>query len=137
MTNEKRKGDRRRWDCNRNEKICITKIRPIDWANAVILIFKKENYEKDYRPIRLLSQIYKLFSKVIINQLIRLLPTRRIYLFQKGLKYYYTLTADQDFNRKISIWIAFFIYRKASDMVEIWALEPALKMCRLPVHRFN
>ena len=49
----------------------ISKRVPGSWNNAIIILLHKKGYIKNinnYRPISLMSQISKLFSKVILNR---------------------------------------------------------------------
>jgi len=58
----------------------ISKRVPKSWNNAVIILLHKKGDIKDinnYRPISLMSQISKLFSKVILNRIERVLDSNQ------------------------------------------------------------
>ncbi|XP_056641545.1 craniofacial development protein 2-like [Diorhabda sublineata] len=119
---------------------CLTEGRiPQDWNTAiVILIYKKgdpSNLE-NYRPISLLSQIYKLFMRIIANRLEFKLDAYQPYEqagFRKGMSTIEHLHTVRTLNEKVTeynipLWIAFIDFRKAFDTVEFWAIIRSMKM---------
>lgn len=74
---------------------CLTQeCIPDDWGNAVvILIYKKGDPSdlKNYRPISLLSQVYKLFIRIITNRLERKLEIYQP-IEQAGFRSHYSTT---------------------------------------------
>jgi len=110
---------------------------PKTWKEAkTILIFKKGNRKdlKNYRPICLLSHVYKLFTKVILNRISKTLDEEQP-REQAGFRSQYS-TMDHLFtiNRlletakeyRLPICLAFVDYEKAFDSVEFNAVLQAL-----------
>ncbi|XP_073960723.1 uncharacterized protein [Choristoneura fumiferana] len=115
---------------------------PSEWHNAVIiLLHKKGDIRKldNYRPISLLSHMYKLFTRVIMNRLSKKLDDnqpREQAGFRSGFgtnDHLQTLKTViekcHEYNKPIII--TFVDYEKAFDSVEAWAVEGALADCRV------
>lgn len=127
--------------------ICLKEAEiPKAWKNAnVILLYKKgENTKLDnYRPISLLSHIYKLLTKIINNRLVRKLDEYQSQE-QAGFRKNYS-TRDHLLTMKIIIeksneygfplHLAFIDYRKAFDSIEHWAIYNSLANSRID-HRY-
>jgi hypothetical protein len=122
---------------------CIHEGRiPKVWNNAeTIILFKKGNKQdlENYRPISLLSQLYKLLTKIVTNRLTSKMDfyqPKEQAGFRKGFS-----TTDHLFTMKILIekaneynfplYLAFVDYKKAFDSVEKWAVIKSLKNCRV------
>ena len=124
-----------------NYCLAETKI-PKGWFNAiVILIFKKGNkYKlKNYRPISLLSVLYKLFTRIITQRLTNKLDTyqpreqagfRRGYSTMDHLQTVKILIEKAN-EYNITLWMAMIDYEKAFDSIEIWAVINALSNGRI------
>ncbi|PIK54411.1 endonuclease-reverse transcriptase [Apostichopus japonicus] len=110
---------------------------PQKWkdANMIILHTKGDKRDlKNYRPISLLSNIYKLFTKILTNRLERLLDDnqpREQAGFRRNfstIDHIHTLNQlkekCQEFN--IPVCVVFVDYEKAFDSVETWAVLEAL-----------
>lgn len=120
---------------------------PGAWANAiVVLIYKKGDKEslENYRPISLLSQMYKLFARIITNRLTKKLDFyqpkeqagfRKDYSTVEHLQTMKTVI-EKVTEYNIPLWVAFIDYKKAFDTVEIWAVLQALKNARID-SRYN
>uniref|UniRef100_A0A0N5C0B1 Reverse transcriptase domain-containing protein n=1 Tax=Strongyloides papillosus TaxID=174720 RepID=A0A0N5C0B1_STREA len=118
-------------ECLRTRKI------PTLWKTSkTVLLFKKGDHEdiKNYRPICLLSSIYKLFTKIILNRIARTLDEaqpREQAGFRSG---YSTIdhihTLNQILERaeeyKLPLVLTFIDYEKAFDSVEINAVINAI-----------
>lgn len=115
---------------------------PDDWNNAVIiLLHKKGDIKKleNYRPISLLSHLYKLFTRVILNRLTNKLDSyqppeqagfRSGYSTSDHLQTLKTLIEKcHEYNKPIVL--TFVDYEKAFDTIETWAVINALKDCRI------
>ncbi|XP_060530472.1 uncharacterized protein LOC132704478 [Cylas formicarius] len=115
---------------------------PADWKNAlVVLLFKKGDKTKlsNYRPISLLSVMYKVFIKIITERLTNKLDSyqpkeqagfRRGFSTLDHLQVVRTvIEKTNEYN--IPIWVAFIDYEKAFDSVEIWAVLKALSNSRV------
>lgn len=115
---------------------------PRDWNNSLtVLLFKKGDRGdiKNYRPISLLSQVYKLFMKVINNRLTSKFDNYQP-VEQAGFRKGYS-TSDHLLTMKVLVekaneyhlpmYFAFVDYEKAFDSVELWAVEQAMNNCRI------
>ncbi|MFH4978111.1 hypothetical protein AB6A40_004820 [Gnathostoma spinigerum] len=111
---------------------------PSDWKSSkTILLYKKGDREdfKNYRPICLLSTIYKLFTKIISNRLSRTFDEQQP-REQAGLRGGYS-TIDNIFvlnhllqksiEHNLPLCLVFVDYEKAFDSVETNAVFNALK----------
>lgn len=111
----------------------------------VVLFFKKGDKAllKNYRPISLLSHVYKLFSRVITNRLARRFddfqPPEQAG-FRKGfstIDHIHTLRQiiqkTEEYNRPLCL--AFVDYEKAFDSIETWAVLRSLQRCHID-HRY-
>lgn len=105
----------------------------------VVLFFKKGDKAllKNYRPISLLSHIYKLFSRVILNRLAQKFddfqPPEQAG-FQKGYRtidHIHTLRQviqkTEEYNQPLCL--AYVDYEKAFDTVETWAVLESMQRC--------
>lgn len=115
---------------------------PEDWNNAVItLLHKKGDIKKldNYRPISLLSHVYKLFTRVIVNRLKNKLDSyqpREQAGFRSGYSTCDHLQAVKTLIEKCHeyqkpIMVTFVDYEKAFDSVEAWAVENSLVESRV------
>ena len=118
---------------------CISERRiPTTWKNAkMVIIFKKGNQKdiKNYRPICLLSNIYKLFTKILTARLEKILDEHQP-REQAGFRGGYSTTDHihvinqlkekcREFN--IPLCIAFIDYEKAFDSVQTQAILSSLQ----------
>ena len=115
---------------------------PKAWSSsAVILFFKKgdKTLLKNYRPISLLSQIYKTFSRVILNRVAKRLddfqPPEQAG-FRRGYgttDHIHTLRQiiqkTEEYNQPLCI--GFVDYEKAFDSIETWAILNSLQRCQV------
>ena len=112
---------------------------PEDWKSTnTILLFKKGDKSDigNYRPIALMSQLCKMFSRVILNRIARLLKegSRREQAgFKAGFStvdHIYTVTQLLEITREfhIPLCLLFIDFKKAFDSVEKKAVLNALKM---------
>lgn len=110
---------------------------PDQWKTSkTVLLFKKGERDdiKNYRPIALLSQPYKLFTKVIMNRLEKTLdefqPVEQAG-FRKGfscMDHIHTVTQiiEKTKEYKIPLLMCFIDYTKAFDSVELNAVWNSL-----------
>jgi endonuclease/exonuclease/phosphatase family metal-dependent hydrolase len=115
---------------------------PKAWNRGeVVLFFKKGDNTllKNYRPISLLSHVYKLFSRVITNRLARRLddfqPPEQAG-FRRGFStvdHIHTLRQviqkTEEYN--LPLCLAFVDYEKAFDSIETWAVLQSLQRCQV------
>ena len=115
---------------------------PQSWQSGVVALFFKKGDKtllKNYRPITLLSHVYKLFSRVITNRLARRFddfqPPEQAG-FRKGystIDHIHTLRQviqkTEEYNRPLCL--AFVDYEKAFDSVETWAVLRSLQRCQI------
>ena len=119
---------------------CITERRiPKTWKEANMgIFFKKGNrkYIKNYRPICLLSNMYKLFTKIITTRLEKKLDENQPSREQAGFRSKYSTTdhihAINQLKEKCSeynipLCVAFVDYEKASDSVQTQAILTSLQ----------
>ena len=115
---------------------------PKSWENAVIiLLHKKGDITKleNYRPISLLSTLYKLFMKIIAKR-----NTKKLDFYQPveqaGFRSGYSTNDHLQVMRtliekcneyKIPIVLIFIDYEKAFDSVETWSILESLNECRV------
>ena len=115
---------------------------PTTWRNAeVILLFKKGDITniENYRPISLLSHMYKLFTRILTNRMTTKLdfyqPVEQAG-FRKGFSTMDHLQTVRSVMEKCSeynvpLYMAFVDYKKAFDSVETWAFLSALEDARI------
>ena len=122
--------------------VLLEGITPEAWNRSVVVLFFKKGDNtllKNYRPISLLSHVYKLFSRVITNRLERRLddfqPSEQA-SFRKGystIDHIHTLRQviqkTEEYN--LPLCLAFVDYEKAFDSVETWAVLESLQRCRI------
>jgi hypothetical protein len=113
---------------------------PDDWNNAVITLIHKKGDQKrleNYRPISLLSHLYKLFTRVISNRLTNKLDSYHP-VEQAGFRQGYStndhlqtikMVIQKHNEYKMPLVLAFIDYEKAFDSVEIWAVMRGLTKC--------
>lgn len=115
---------------------------PDDWHESIVILLHKKGDRADisnYRPISLLSQMYKVFMKIITN---RLTPKMDAYQpveqagFRKGFSTSDHLLTIRTLIEKateyhLPLHLAFVDYEKAFDSVELWAVEQAMNNCRI------
>lgn len=115
---------------------------PRAWHKSVVVLFYKKGDKtllKNYRPISLLSHVYKLFSRVITNRL-----ARRFDEFQppeqagfrggfSTVDHIHTIRQviqkTEEYNRPLCL--AFVDYEKAFDSIETWAVLESLQRCQI------
>ncbi|KAL0839990.1 hypothetical protein ABMA28_015317 [Loxostege sticticalis] len=114
--------------------VLLEGITPEAWNRSVVVLFFKKGENtllKNYRPISLLSYVYKLFSRDITNRLARRFddfqPPEQAG-FRKGfstIDHIHTLwqviQKTEEYN--LPLCLAFVDYEKASDSIETWAVQ--------------
>ncbi|XP_063542662.1 uncharacterized protein LOC134751210, partial [Cydia strobilella] len=115
---------------------------PQAWNRSVVVLFFKKGDNtllKNYRPISLLSHVYKLFSRVITNRLARRFddfqPPEQAG-FRKGYSTVDHIHALRQVIQKteeynLPLCLAFVDYEKAFDSIETWAVLQSLQRCQI------
>ncbi|XP_072938941.1 uncharacterized protein [Epargyreus clarus] len=117
-------------------------IAPEAWSKSVVVLFFKKgdtSLLKNYRPIALLSHVYKVFSRVIYNRIARRLddfqPPEQAG-FRKGfstMDHIHTLRQvvqkSEEYN--LPLCVAYVDYEKAFDSIETWAVLESLQRCQI------
>ncbi|CAH2097258.1 unnamed protein product [Euphydryas editha] len=115
---------------------------PEAWSRSVVVLFYKRGDKsllKNYRPISLLSHVYKLFSRVVTNRLATRLddfqPPEQAG-FRKGystVDHIHTvrqiIQKTEEYNQPLCM--AFVDYEKAFDSIETWAVLDSLQRCHI------
>ena len=128
---------------------CIRKENvPESWCNAIVILLHKKGDQKDlsnYRPISLLSNIYKIFSKILTNRLAKLLDENQP-KEQAGFRSgYSTIDHLQTMNQLIEktteynkpLCLGFVDYEKAFDSVEQTAILNSMRKQGANEHIIN
>jgi hypothetical protein len=115
---------------------------PEAWNGSVVVLFFKKGDKtllKNYRPISLLSHVYKLFSRVITNRLARRFDdfqSPEQAGFRKGfstIDHIHTLRQiiqkTEEYN--LPLCLAFVDYEKAFDSIKTWAMLQSLQRCHI------
>ena len=119
---------------------------PKAWGRAMVVLFFKKGDKtllKNYRPISLLSHVYKLFSRVVTNRLAARFddfqPPEQAG-FRRGfstIDHIFTLRQviqkTEEYNQPLCL--AFVDYEKAFDSIETWAVLQSLQRCHID-HRY-
>ena len=111
---------------------------PEIWNEAIIILLHKKGDQKNisnYRPLRLLNNIYKLFTKIITNRITRTLDEnqpREQAGFRRGFSTIDHLHAvnqliEKCAEYKIPLVVGLVDYNKAFDSVEIPDVIEALQ----------
>ncbi|XP_048481070.1 uncharacterized protein LOC125489368, partial [Plutella xylostella] len=117
-------------------------ITPEAWSESVVVLFFKKGDKtllKNYRPIWLLSHVYKRFSRVIANRLAQKLdefqPPEQAG-FRKSfstIDHIHTvrqiIQKTEEYNQPLCL--AFVDYEKAFDSIETWAVLGSLQRCQI------
>ncbi|XP_072943439.1 uncharacterized protein [Epargyreus clarus] len=117
-------------------------IAPEAWSKSVVVLFFKKgdtSLLKNYRPIALLSHVYKVFSRVIYNRIARRLddfqPPEQAG-FRKGfstMDHIHTLRQvvqkSEEYN--LPLCVAYVDYEKAFDSIKTWAVLESLQRCQI------
>ena len=122
--------------------VLLTGRTPEAWHSSIVVLFFKKGDKtllKNYRPISLLSHVYKLFSRVITNHLARRLDDYQP-PEQAGFRGGFS-TVDHihtvrqviqktgEYNQPLCL--AFVDYEKAFDSIETWAVLESLQRCQI------
>jgi hypothetical protein len=118
-------------------RILVLEIIPQQWFTSTIILLHKKGTKdnpNNYRPICLLSNMYKLLIKILTNQITVTLDENQP-CKQAGFRAKFSTTdhlqtinhvieKTQEFN--LSLYLAFIDYKKASDSVEHTSVMKAL-----------
>ena len=111
---------------------------PDDWNNAIVILIHKKGDKEDlrnYRPISLLSVLYKIFTKILSNRLEKILDSsqpREQAGFRKGFNTMDHIQVVREVIERCNeykqpLCIAFIDFEKAFDSVSITSVLDALK----------
>lgn len=115
---------------------------PQDWYNSeVILIFKKgDNTDiENYRPISILSHLYKLLTKIITNRITSKLDFYQP-VEQAGFRKHFSTTdhlhtirtlIEKCTEYNVPLHVAFVDFHKALDSIETWTVIESLENARI------
>ena len=128
-------------------KCLVEREIPQDWNKSLtILLHKKGDKKKlkNYRPISLLPQAYKLLTKIIITRMENKLEQYQT-IEQAGFRKNFS-TSDHILTLRtliekcteynLPLYLAFVDYEKAFDSIEMWSVEQALQNSRID-HRYT
>lgn len=119
---------------------------PEIWNCAVVILLYKKGNKADlnnYRPISLLSHLYKLFTKIITLRLTNKLDSYQP-VEQAGFRSGYStldhilamrIMVEKTTEYQMTLWLAFIDYKKAFDSVETWSVLESLQNARID-HRY-
>ena len=128
-----------------NDVLPLRMAVPAAWrATKLTVIFKKGDPRRvgNYRPIAILSVIYKLFSRIVCNRLMKfVIPAQGVEqaAYRKGFSTVdhlltVTLVAQKSREFNVPVWMALVDYAKAFDTVEHEPLWNALLEQKVPMH---
>lgn len=116
---------------------------PEEWNNAeVVILFKKGDVTniENYRPISLLSQMYKMLTRIITNRLTNKLVDSYQPVEQAGFRKGYStmvhlqtlrLLIEKTTEYNIPLHLAFIDFQKAFDSIEMHAISRAMNRARI------
>lgn len=129
-------------------EILITESIPTQWKTSHIILILKKGHKEDienYRPISLMSNIYKVFSKIILQRISKILdenqPREQAGFRQKYSTIDHIFTVKQimekykEYNK--NLYMAFIDYSKAFDSISHKAIWESLENQGIPSKYIN